>query len=366
MATKVYLRKYKISKGRESLYLQYYPPIRNKRTMKMVQKEMLGLYIYENPQGEEEIQHNKNTLHKAKAVEAIRIQMLINEEYDFLDKDKMKEDFLEYFAEIAVKKDQKWEKVFKHFSNFVKGKCTFAEVDVDLCRRFREYLLTDARQLSDPTKKLKNNSLAGYFSTFRALLKIAYRDRRIKENVNDYLDKIKWEDTHKEYLTLEEVKQLVDTPCDIPVLKAASIFSCMTGLRISDILQLQWAHIRKTTNGGYCMRIRTEKTETEATLPISVEALEWCGESGTGLVFKKLQRYMVYKPLKEWIQKAGIEKAITFHLARHTFATLQIAMGTDIFTVSKMLTHKNVSTTQIYAELVSEKKRESANKISLR
>lgn len=327
MATKVYLRKYKISKGRESLYLQYYPPVRNKRTMKMVQKEILGLYVYENPQGEEEIMHNKNTLHKAKAVEAIRIQMLINEEYDFLDKDRMKGDFLAYFAEIATKKDQKWEKVFKHFSNFVKGKCSFAEVDVDLCRRFREYLLTDARQLSDPTRRLKNNSLAGYFSTFRALLKIAYRDRYIKENVNDFLDKIKWEDTHKEYLTLEEVKSLVNTPCDIPVLKAASIFSCMTGLRISDILQLEWKHIRKTTNGGYCMRIRTEKTETEATLPISAEALEWCGEPDNGRVFKGLLRYMVYKPLKEWVVKAGIEKPITFHCFRHLNLSLPLKMN---------------------------------------
>lgn len=55
-----------------------------------------------------------------------------------------------------------------------------------------------------------------------------------------------------------------------------------------------------------------------------------------------------------------------FHCFRHSFATIQIAAGTDIYTVSKMLTHRNVSTTQIYAELVSEKKRESANKISLK
>ena len=57
---------------------------------------------------------------------------------------------------------------------------------------------------------------------------------------------------------------------------------------------------------------------------------------------------------------------ILFHTARHTYATLQIAAGTDIFTVSKMLTHKNVATTQIYAELVSEKKRETVDKISLK
>ena len=75
---------------------------------------------------------------------------------------------------------------------------------------------------------------------------------------------------------------------------------------------------------------------------------------------------MINYPLKQWLSDAGITKHVTFHCFRHTFATLQIAAGTDIYTVSKMLTHRNVSTTQIYAELVNEKKRESANKISLK
>ena len=83
-------------------------------------------------------------------------------------------------------------------------------------------------------------------------------------------------------------------------------------------------------------------------------------------VFKGLQRSMTQQPLKAWVASAGITKHIPFHCFRHTFATLQIALGTDIYTVSKMLTHKNVSTTQIYADLVSSKKRESANKISLK
>ena len=75
---------------------------------------------------------------------------------------------------------------------------------------------------------------------------------------------------------------------------------------------------------------------------------------------------MINYPLKHWLAEAGIEKHVTFNCFRHTFATLQIAAGTDIYTVSKMLTHRNVSTTQIYAELVNEKKRESANRISLK
>jgi site-specific recombinase XerD len=75
---------------------------------------------------------------------------------------------------------------------------------------------------------------------------------------------------------------------------------------------------------------------------------------------------MIQHPLHAWIKAAGIRKHITFHCFWHTFATLQIALGTDIYTVSKMLTHKSVKTTQIYADLVNSKKRESANRISLK
>ena len=241
----------------------------------------------------------------------------------------------------------------------------FGEVNVDLCKRFRAYLL-NAKQLKHTEHKVSLNSAAGYYSTFRGLLKIAYRDKLLRENINDFLEKIEYEDVKKEYLTLDEVKQLATTPCDIPVLKAASLFSCLTGLRISDIMNLQWSDFGIAPDQGYCIRIRTQKTKTEATLPISHEAFELCGEVGTGKVFKGLSRSMINYPLKNWLKKAKIQKHITFHCFRHSYATLQIAAGTDIYTVSKMLTHRNVSTTQIYAELVSEKKRESANKISLK
>lgn len=102
------------------------------------------------------------------------------------------------------------------------------------------------------------------------------------------------------------------------------------------------------------------------TLPISYEAYELCGMPDTGKVFKGLKRSMINYPLKNWLKKAGITKPITFHGFRHSYAVIQISLGTDIYTVSKMLTHKNVSTTQIYADLVNAKKRETANKISLK
>ncbi len=365
MATKVKLRRKPITQGRESLYLDFYPPARDPETMKMIHKEYLGIYIFAEPGNEIQREYNADMLLKAEAIQAMRIQAVINEEYGFLDKRKQKGDFLEYFRSFLLRKDPKWKMVYAHFEKFTCGRCTFGEVNVDLCRKFREYLL-GANQLKYPSKKLGYNSAAGYFSTFRGLLKIAYRDKMIRENVNDFLEKIEYKDVKKEFLTAEELGRLAATPCEIPVLKAASLFACLTGLRISDILQLEWRHIVPASDGGYCMRLRTEKTQTETTLPISDEALELCGERGDGRVFRGLERSMIQHPLQKWLRQAGIEKHITFHCFRHTFATLQIALGTDIFTVSKMLTHKNVSTTQIYAELVNEKKRESANKISLK
>jgi site-specific recombinase XerD len=74
---------------------------------------------------------------------------------------------------------------------------------------------------------------------------------------------------------------------------------------------------------------------------------------------------MLQSVLPQWLQAAGITKHITFHCFRHTFATLLVSSGSEIYTVSKMLTHKNVSTTQIYADLIDEKKRQAANAIKL-
>lgn len=144
-----------------------------------------------------------------------------------------------------------------------------------------------------------------------------------------------------------DVKLLVATPCKIPVLKQAVLFSCMTGLRISDILQLSWEHIQMGQDGGYLIRMCTEKTEEETNLPISDETLALCGERSEGLIFKGLKRHMVNHPLKEWIKSAGITRRITFHSMRHSFATLLAANGVDILTISKMLTHKSVKNTQI-------------------
>jgi len=363
--TRVVLRRRSISKGRQSLYLDYYPAIRDPETMKMKRWESMGIYIYERPRTDIEKEYNYEMLQKAEAIRSIRTQSIINEEFGFIDKHKRNADFLDYFHKIAMKRDLKWLMAYRHFSNFVGGRCVFGDITVELSRKFRDYLL-QADQLKLKGRKLSQNTASGYFATYRALLVVAYKNKMLRENINGYLDNIAITDVKKEYLTLEELRELAATPCRTDVLRRASLFSCLTGLRFSDIHKLRWSEIEPASDGGYCMRLRTEKSDTETTLPISNEALELCGERNTEKVFTGLERCMINYPLKEWIKSAGITKHITFHCFRHTFATLQIALGTDIYTVSKMLTHKNVSTTQIYADLVNAKKRESANRISLR
>ncbi|MFR9532499.1 MAG: site-specific integrase, partial [Rikenellaceae bacterium] len=310
--SKVTLRRREVKDGKVSLYLDYYPPIRIPETMKESRRESLGIYIYKNPKNQMQLDFNREMLDKAEAVRCIRQTSIINEEFGFFDKHKMKGDFIAYYEGFLTTKNAKWRFVYNHFCNFVGGKCTFGEVTVDLCRKFGEYLLK-APQLKNAKKKMAQNSAAGYFSTFRALLKIAFRDKHIKENVNEYLDGIKWEDTEREHLTHEELMQLVTTPCPNEVLKRASIFSCLTGLRVGDILKLDWSEIVKAPDGGYNIRLRTQKTKKFATLPINFDALELCGEREEGLVFKGLKRHHTQYPLKKWLVAAGIDKRFSFH-----------------------------------------------------
>ena len=364
-ATKVFLRQRKLNSGKITLYLDYYPPLRDPVTQDRVFRDYLGIYLVDNPKFAIEKEANKEKLRQANAIRSERELAIIRGQFDFLDKNKQKMDFLAYFRKKLESKDQKWIRVYDHFKNYCHGKCLMSDITVPFCEGFREYLLK-AKHLKNESMDLSQNSAAGYWSTFRGCLKIAYHEKMLKENVNDFLESISGTSSRREYLTLEEVRQLANTPCDVPDLKNASLFSCLTGLRISDILALDWSNIVKAQDGGWCIRIRTEKTDTEATLPLTDEAYKLCGKRSTGPVFKNLKRYNTHAPLKEWVEAAGITKHITFHCFRHTFATLQVNEGTDIYTVSHLLTHANVGTTQIYADIVDKSMRDAVERIKIK
>ena len=361
----VTLRTRPLKNGMLSYYLDYYPGYRDQETMKSIRHEGLNIYIYANPKNERERNFNATMSEKAEAIRCRRFESIVNDRYDFFARHKLKADFLEYYRRQLRKHDQKWEFVYHHFYNFVHGKCTFEEIDIDLCNKFREYLL-NAKQLRRDGR-ISKNSASGYWSTFRGLLKILYRNQLIKTNINDFLDKIETEDTPKDYLSVEELYKLAETPCKKPILKTAALFSCLTSLRISDILSLQWHEIVDFAAGGKCVHTITQKTKTEDIIPISDEALQLIGYSPekTGLVFKGLKRSWTQHPMKEWIRKAGITKNITFHSYRRTYATLQGAAGTDIRTIQSNMAHKSITTTQRYMKVVDSNKREASNRISL-
>lgn len=363
--TKVKIRFRPISNHRKSIRLDYYPPIRNPDTNKLSRFETLGMVIFDRPRDSFQKEHNRAMLAQAQAICGIRQQAVINEEFGFLDRYKPKADFLEYFRKYAEKNGNSWITAYKHFSIFMKGVCTFGDITLDLCLRYREYI-QNAPQIRCPEQPVSINTAALYFEKFKYTVFFAYRDKWLRENISELLDYIEAEPTERNFLTPQELMRLSQAPCESNILKRASLFSCLTGLRYSDVLALAWENIQPSLSGtGYSMRIVTEKTDTEVTLPLSQEAFELCGPQSTGKVFAGLNRNLLKAPLERWLIAAGITKHITFHCFRHTYAVLQLASGTDIYTVSKMLTHKHVSTTEIYLHLLEETKINTIDKIRI-
>lgn len=238
------------------------------------------------------------------------------------------------------------------------------KLDVKFMTGFREFLLTAPRG-GKKKGHLSRNSAATYFSIVKAAIRQAFREGYLPTDLAAKLTGIPEEDSMREFLTIEELNKLADTPCEMPVLKAASLFSALTGLRHSDLMKLTWKEI-EDSEGKSILCFKQQKTKGLVRMPISSQARQLCGErrEANTRVFEDLTPpSWISRPLGRWIAAAGIKKHITFHCFRHTFATLQIAAGTDIFTVSKMLGHTNVRTTQIYAKLVDEKKELAAQAI---
>ena len=167
------------------------------------------------------------------------------------------------------------------------------------------------------------------------------------------------------YLTIDEVRLLAQTECEYPRIKDAFLFSCMTGLRRSDILRLKWGDIHK--QGDFTRIIfRQKKTEGQEYLDITPQAAQLMGDP-KGIndpIFEDIHSpSCTNKAVQEWVLNAGIHKKISFHCARHTFATMMLDLGTDIYTVSKLLGHRDLSTTQIYVKVLDKNKQKAVSNI---
>lgn len=383
MATKVSLRQKKISKGRKSLYLDFYPPIPHPETGEPTRREFLGFYIYEKAKTPIDKQHNTETLKIGESIRQKRENFLNKPEiYSQYEKEQLKlkelseQCFIEYFTKLTNKRigsnRLSWVSTLKYLDSFTNGSLKFADLNQKIFEDFKEYLLTTKSNKSNKTT-LSQNSAVSYFNKVKAALKQAYKDGILQYDLNAKVKPIKAAETRREYLTLDELNKLVKTPCNDVLLKRAALFSALTGLRFSDIQKMTWGELEYINGQGYFLNFNQKKTKGVEVLPISEQAysLTVGTENPKDMpqdkpVFEGL-KYSAYhnKHLFQWIGAAGITKDITFHCFRHTFATLQLFNGTDIYTVSKMLGHKDLKTTQVYAKIVDEAKRTAANKIKL-
>lgn len=376
---RVELRKRKRNDGKSAFYLDYYPPILNPKTGKGKRQDYLKLFVFDNPKGSGEKEYNKEVTSIAKSILSKRINEVNKTEiYSKFEIDQLKQneldnqDFLIYFKKLGRKKNQSnsktWISVQKYLESYFPNGLRFGDISEEVIEGFREYLLSAKSIRSENTEtKISPNTALSYFNKVKASLKQAFRDKILKEDVNSRVDQIKATDTFREHLTLEELNKLIDTPCQNTIIKKAAIFSALTGLRFSDILKLKGNEIKRD-NGNIYLQFTQQKTQSKEIHYIGMQAVELLGnfEDNDEPIFKGL-KYSAYanKHLAQWIGLAGIKKNVSFHNFRHTYATLLLKEGVDIYTVSKLLGHKNLKTTQIYAKVVDEKKQNASNVIQL-
>lgn len=287
--------------------------------------------------------------------------------------ERSKCDFIKYFEELKEKRHQNssksirvnWEREVALMKMFTKGKpMIFSEINMNLLEDYKNFLI-NAPQGGSKKGTITRNTASTYFSIFKAGLHQAFIDGYLTIDIAAKAKNITYTDKQREYLTIDELNILAATPCDRPIMKRASLFSALTGMRHSDIQKLKWKEVIKDGD-HYRILFTQQKTKRVQYMPISDQAYQLCGDRDEPdrLVFEGLQDpSWINKPLQWWVQTAGITKHITFHCFRHTYATLQLTNGTDIYTVSKMLGHTKVTTTQIYAKIVDEKKEQAADTI---
>ena len=289
--------------------------------------------------------------------------------------ERSQQDFIAYFDKITITNHIKsssaivvnWRRVSTLLKIYTDGATIpFANINVKMLEDFKRFLLS-APQGGGKSGTISQTTASTYFSILKAALKQAFVDEYLMTDLAAKVKNIPPNNVRRNYLTEAELNQLANTPCDIPVLKRAALFSALTGLRHCDIQKLRWSEVQKDGD-SYRLNFTQQKTKEVEYMPISEQAYKLCGEpkEPRRLVFEDLtDAAWISKPLKRWLDAAGITRKITFHCFRHTFATLQLANGTDIYTVSKMLGHTNVKTTQIYAKVVNQKKEQAANAIKI-
>lgn len=359
------IRTKKLENDVESIYLDIYMNGDRK-------KEYLKLYLI--PETNKEAKRkNKETLMIANAIKTQKMMELQEGRYDFKVKKKsevslvefMEETHREYHENYKPRTARLYQNVLIHTKRFIGRKKVFLkDVDKDFVKAFIAYLWNS--KTKDGTL-LKEDSVRTYYRGFVRVMNRAIEEELILVNPCNLINNSevpKKAESKREYLTLDEVRSLIETPCSNPIVKQMFLFSCFTGLRIGDILRLKRSNLVEVEKGVWQLEFVQQKTDRVLTVPLSTNALEWIPEeSKNDKLFGYYMTTNEYHVLSKWVKDAGITKHVTFHVARHTYATMLLYFGADVYTVSKLLGHSSVQTTQVYAKVVDESKRKAVNLI---
>lgn len=210
------------------------------------------------------------------------------------------------------------------------------------------------------TRGISDNSISEYISLFRVYWRWCVKKGIGTGNPFEGVQ-LRTHQAKREYLTAEELQKLANTPSKV---RDIFLFSCFTGLRWSDVSQLTWGDVEQFRE-RVRIRYRQKKTGQFEYQDLSAQAVALLGERGADeeRIFSVGNLATANSHLKRWCKSAGITKHITFHCSRHTFATLLIAEGVDLFVVSKLLGHADIKTTQIYAKMVDKRKQEAVDRL---
>lgn len=335
--------------------------------------EVLDLFIYDKPKTPAQRKHNKEHFLLAETIKSKRLVEWQSQKHGFEDRTKRSASFIDYFQRQVDIKEQTtstsnhsiWLSARKHLLLYCgKHDLSFDELDKDWLDGFKYYLTNEAKTKSDTS--LSRNTQSSYFNKVRAAINEAHREGIIRDNPLSQVTSIKAKTTKRVYLTLDEVNALAQTECRYPVLKRAFLFSCVTGMRWCDIHRLTWSEVETFNNHKRIIFDQAKLSQGDAKslqyldIPKSAESLLGSPKASHERVFKGL-KYSSYinVELLRWALAAGISKHVTFHAGRHTFAVIQLSRGIDIYAVSKLLGHSELKTTEIYADIIEQRRMEA-------
>ena len=276
-------------------------------------------------------------------------------------------DFIE-FLRTSIKKTQYpiEANTLKKLIAFSGGFVQFDKLNSAWLENFKAYLLAES--------SLGQNTAHLYFAVIRKTIRQAWKSGFITEDFSGKVDNIKKIDIQRHFCTLEDVEALSKTHCTNDMVKFAYLFSAFTGLRLSDIELLTWDKI-SFVNGAPFIKFRQKKTGQYEECPIPKQAVKILDDvkklhplfapDGDDHVFILPDRPAIGRVLHVWGEQAGLNWQLHFHTSRHTMATLMLTAGSDIYTVSKQLGHRDIGTTQKYSRLIDTKRVAEVNRLPM-